>query len=131
MGPDALRNTPVARAFSDVLTDLSELISKELRLARAEMAEKITTKLRASVWMAIAGVLALIVLLLLAEAAVFAVASFGLAMHWACLTIALALALIAGGAFLYGRSAAAEELTPSRTMNQITRDIRTAKEQLL
>jgi hypothetical protein len=40
--------------------------------------------------MAIAGVLALIVLLLLAEAAVFAVASFGLAMHWACLTIALA-----------------------------------------
>jgi uncharacterized integral membrane protein len=120
----------VARAFSDVLTDLSELISKELRLARAEMAEKITTKLRASVWMAIAGVLALIVLLLLAEAAVFAVASFGLAMHWAFLTIALALALLAGGAFLYGRSAAAEELTPSRTMNQITRDIRTAKEQL-
>jgi hypothetical protein len=80
--------------------------------------------------MAIAGVLALIVLLLLVEAVVFAVASFGLAMHWACLAVAVALALIAGGAFLYGRSAAAEELTPSRTMNQINHDISTVKEQL-
>jgi len=44
--------------------------------------------------------------------------------------LAVALALISGGAFLYGRSAAGEELTPSRTMNQITRDIRIAKEQL-
>lgn len=130
MAHDALRNTAVARAFSDVLTDLSDLISKELRLAKAEIANKITTKLQASVWMALAGVLGLIVLLLLVEAAVFAVASFGLAMYWACLAVAGALALIAAGVFLYGRSGAAEELTPSRTMNQITRDISTAKEQL-
>jgi putative superfamily III holin-X len=130
MAHDALRNTAVARAFSDVLTDLSDLISKELRLAKAEIADKVTTKLQASVWMALAGVLGLTVLLLLVEAAVFAVASFGLAMYWACLAVAGALALIAAGVFLYGRSAAAEELTPSRTMNQITRDISTAKEQL-
>jgi putative superfamily III holin-X len=130
MAHDALRNTAVARAFSDVLTDLSDLISKELRLAKAEIADKITAKLQASVWMAVAGVLGLIVLLLLVEAAVFALASVGLAMHWACLVVASALALVAAGAFLYGRFAAAEELTPSRTINQITRDISTAKEQL-
>jgi uncharacterized protein YacL len=129
MAHDALRNTAVARAFSDVLADLSDLTSKELRLAKAEIADKITTKLQASVWLAVAGVLGLIVLLLLVEAAVFALASFGLAMHWACLAVAGALVVVAAGAFLYGRSAA-EELIPSRTINQITRDISTAKEQL-
>jgi len=127
---DALRNTPVTRAFSDVLTDLSDLISKELRLAKAEIADKIASKLQASLWMAVAGVLGLVVLLLLVEAAVFAVASFGFALHWACLLVAGAVALIAVGAFLYGRSAAAEDIMPSRTMNQINQDIRTAKEQL-
>jgi hypothetical protein len=127
---DALRNRPVTRAFSDVLTDLSDLISKEMRLAKAEIADKIASKLQASLWMAVAGVLGLVVLLLLVEAAVFAVASFGFALHWACLLVAGAVALIAVGAFLYGRSVAAENITPSRTMNQINQDIRTAKEQL-
>jgi Putative Actinobacterial Holin-X, holin superfamily III len=130
MAHDALRNTAVARAFSDVLTDLSDLTSKELRLAKAEIADKITSKLQASVWLALAGLLGLVALLLLVEAAVLALASFGLAIHWACLAVAGALALVAAGAFVYGRSAAAEELTPSRTINQITRDISTAKEQL-
>jgi Putative Actinobacterial Holin-X, holin superfamily III len=130
MAHDALRNTPVTRAFSDVLTDLSDLISKELRLAKAEMADKIATKLQGSVWVAIAGLFGLVVLLLLVEAAVFAVASFGFALHWACLLVAGALALIAVGAFLYGRLAAGADITPSRTINQITNDINTVKEQL-
>jgi len=130
MARDVLHNTAVMRAFSDMLTDLSDLISKELRLAKVEIADKIATKLQASVWMAIAGLLGIVVLLLLVEAAVFAVASLGFALHWACLLVAGTLALIAVGAFLYGRSAAAEAITPSRTMNQITQDIRIAKEQL-
>jgi len=127
---EALRNTPVTRALSEVVADLSDLLSKELRLAKAEIVDKVSTKLQASVWMAVAGVLGLVVLMLLIEAAVFAVASFGFAIHWACLMVAGVIALIAIGAFVYGRSAAAEEMTPSRTVNQIKQDIRTAKEQL-
>jgi uncharacterized membrane protein YdjX (TVP38/TMEM64 family) len=88
-----------------------------------EITEKITSRLRASVWMVVAGILGLIAALLVVEAAVFAIAHFGLALHWGCLLVATV--LVAGGAaaFYHGRSAAEEELLPMRTARQITQDI--------
>jgi hypothetical protein len=68
--------------------------------------------------------------LLLVEAAVFAIASFGIALHWSCLIVAGILAVAAAAAFFQGRSAAQDELLPTRTARQISQDIRTAKEQL-
>jgi hypothetical protein len=46
------------------------------------------------------------------------------------LLVAAVLAVAAAIAFFYGRSLAAEELLPERTVKQVTRDIKTAKEQL-
>ena len=68
--------------------------------------------------------------LLLVEAAVFAIASFGLALHWSCLLVAAVLAAGAAAAFYHGRSIAEDELLPTRTAKQISQDIKTAKEQL-
>jgi Putative Actinobacterial Holin-X, holin superfamily III len=68
--------------------------------------------------------------LLVVEAAVFAIASFGLALHWACLVVAAVLAAAAIAAFSYGRSAMDDDLIPKRSVRQISQDIRTAKEQL-
>jgi hypothetical protein len=80
--------------------------------------------------MAVAGALGLAAALLLVEAAVFAIASFGIALHWSCLIVAGILAVAAAAAFFQGRSAAQDELLPTRTARQISQDIRTAKEQL-
>ena len=72
----------------------------------------------------------LIAALLVVEAAVFALASLGLELHWACLLVAAVLAAAGAAAFYHGRSVAETELLPTRTVRQVTQDIKTAKEQL-
>jgi hypothetical protein len=130
MAYDTLRNSGVVRVLTDLLADLSDLVQKEIRLARAEVTEKISAKLQASVWMVAAGLLGLIAALLIVEAAVFAIADYGLALHWACLLVAVILAAAGGAVFYHGRSLADEELRLTRSARQVTRDIQTAKEQL-
>jgi hypothetical protein len=130
MALEHTKQTTLPRILSTVVGDLADLVQKELRLARTEIVGKLSTKLQAGIWMAAAGVFGLITLLLLVEAAVFAIASFGIALHWSCLIVAAAIALLAGAAFLKGRADAQEEITPTRTINQIKQDISTAKEQL-
>ena len=105
-------------------------VAQELKAVGAEVTEKITSRLKASIWMVGAGLLALIAGLLVVEAAVFAIASFGLALHWACLVVAGVLAAGALAAFYYGRSVADDDLLPKRSARQISQDIRTTKEQL-
>lgn len=130
MALDRLQHSGLAQAFTDLLADLGDLLQKEMQLAKAEVTEKITSRLKASIWMVGAGLLALIAGLLVVEAAVLAIASFGLALHWACLVVAGVLAAGALAAFYYGRSVADDDLLPERSARQISQDIRTAKEQL-
>lgn len=130
MALDRLQHSGLAQAFTDLLADLGDLLQKEMQLAKVEVTEKITSRLKASIWMVGAGLLALIAGLLVIEAAVFAIASFGLALHWACLVVAGVLAAGALAAFYYGRSVADDDLLPKRSARQISQDIRTAKEQL-
>jgi hypothetical protein len=130
MALDRLQNSSLTRALTDLLADLAELVQKELQLAKTEITEKITARLRASVWMVVAGVLGMVAVLLVVEAAVFAIASFGLALYWSCLLVAAVLAAGGAAAFYHGRSMAEEEFLPTRTARQISQDIKTAKEQL-
>jgi len=129
MAHERLLNSGLTRALTDLLADLADLVQKEMQLAKTEIAEKITARLRASVWMVAAGILGLIATLLLLEAVVFAIASFGVPLHWSCLLVAAALAAGAFATFYHGRSVAEEGLVPTRTANQITQDIKTVKEQ--
>jgi uncharacterized protein YacL len=130
MGHERLRNSGLVQALTDLLADFADLLRKELQLAKTEITEKIVSRLRASVWMVVAGVLGMVAALLLVEAAVFAIASFGIALHWSCLLVAAVLAAAAAAAFFQGRAAAQDELLPTRTAKQISHDIKTAKEQL-
>ena len=128
---ETLKDSRLTQTLSDVVGSLADLFQKEMRLARAEISEKIATKLQGAAWMAAAGVLGLIAALLLVQALVFGIASFfGIALHWSCLIVAALFAGAAGAAFLGGRAQVQEELTPSRTINQIKQDIATTKEQL-
>jgi Putative Actinobacterial Holin-X, holin superfamily III len=130
MAHDRLLTSGLTRALTELLADLADLARKEMQLAKAEVTEKITSGLRASVWMIAAGVLGLIAALLMVEAAVFAIASFGLALHWSCLLVAAVLAAGGAAAFYHARSVAEDNLLPTRTAKQITQDIKIAKEQL-
>lgn len=130
MALDRLQNSGLTRALTDLLADLAELVQKELQLAKTEIAEKITARLRASAWMVAAGLLAMVAGLLVVQAAVFAIASFGLALYWSCLLVAAILIAGAAAAFYHGRALAEEDLLPTRTARQISQDIKATKEQL-
>lgn len=130
MALERVKDATLPHAVSDVVTDLADLFQKELRLGRAEVSDKIATKLQAGAWISAAGVLALIAGVFALQAAVLGIASFGIPMHWASLIVAGVIAAIAVIAFLKGRSDAKEELAPSRTIKQVKRDISTVKEQL-
>jgi len=130
MALEHTKQATLPRIISTVVSDLADLVQKEFQLARTEIVDKLSTKLQATVWMAGAGLLGLIALLLLVQAAVFAISSFGVAMHWSCLIVAGGVAVIAAAAFLKGRADAKEELTPTRTITQVKRDISIVREQL-
>ncbi|HEY7245298.1 MAG TPA: phage holin family protein [Xanthobacteraceae bacterium] len=130
MAPERLKDATLPQTLSEVLADLADLLQKELRLAKAEISAKISTKLNAGFWMLAAALLAVLAVIVLLQAIIFAIASYGIAMYWSCLIVAAALAVIAAVAFAKGRADAREDLRPERTITQIKRDISTAKEQL-
>jgi hypothetical protein len=130
MAHEQLKTSALPRALSDVVADLADLFQKEMRLARAEISAKISSKLQAGIWMSVAGVLGLVAALLLVQALVFGIASFGIALHWSCLIVAGVMAAGGALAFLKGRADAQEDMTPTVTIRQIKQDITTAKEQL-
>jgi anaerobic C4-dicarboxylate transporter len=127
---DGIRNSALVRIVADVLEDLPDLMQKEVRLAQAEFTAKIKDGVQASAWMLVAGLLGLVTFLILSQAAVFAIASLGLAVHWSCLIVAAVIGGCAAVIFLYGRSTMPNTLVPTRSVSQLSEDIRTVKEQL-
>jgi len=117
-------------AFSKVVTDLADLMQKEMQLARAELSEKLSISIRAGVWMSAAAVLAITSVFLIVQASVLGLsAATGIALHWSCLIVAAVLAAAAGAGFSKGRADVPEQLTPDRAINQVKQDISVAKEQ--
>ncbi len=114
---DDLRNSGLSR-------------QKEIRLARAEVSEKIGARLQAIVWIGAASVLALVTVLIVLEGVVFALIAWGWSPYLSCLLVAAVLAALTLILFSYGRSLLAEDLLPSRTARQLNQDVKTAKEQL-
>jgi len=131
---DGLRKAPLPRTLADVLGDFADLVSKQIQLARAEMAAKMAANLSsalfASAWVIVAALLFLLAGVLLIEGAVFALASMGIALYWSCCIAAAVLAVVGAGLFMYARSAARDSLTPARSIRQINKNVHAAKEQL-
>jgi uncharacterized membrane protein YqjE len=127
---ESLKNTALAGAFSNVIGDLADLVQKEMRLARAELSAKLSTKLRAGLWMSVAAVFAIFAAMVVVQAAIFGIAAYGITLHWSCLIVAAVLAVLGAAAYAMGSADAREDVTPARTIHQVKQDIATAKEQL-
>lgn len=127
---DGIRNSALLRTITDVLEALPDLFRKEIRLAQVELGQKIKDGVKASVWMIMAGFLAVVSFFVLIEAAVFGIASLGLALHWSCLIVAAVIGAVAAASYFCGRSAMPDTLVPTRSVREINEDIRTVKEQL-
>jgi uncharacterized membrane protein YqjE len=123
-----LRHSALSHAVGAVLQDVSDLVQKEVQFARAELASNLSAVVRMVAGIAIATVFALVALLALVGAVIFALISRGLAPHIACLVVSGVAAVIAIIAYAAGQSRAS--VTPSRTIQQMSADVRTAKEHL-
>jgi hypothetical protein len=124
------RDASLIGAASDLLTAFSDLVRKELRLARAEISQKLSQGLRSVVWIVAAAILGLLAVALVAEAAVFALTSAGLALYWSCLIVAAILAVLAAIAFYAGQVGISGDLSPARTVRQFNEAVKSATEQL-
>ena len=117
-------------AFSRVITDLADLMQKEMRLARAELSEKLSITIRAGVWMSVATVFAILAALVVVQACVLGLsAATGIALHWSSLIVAALLAAAGGVAFAKGKADVPEQLAPDRALHQVKQDLAVAKEQ--
>ena len=117
-------------AFSRVITDLADLMQKEMRLARAELSEKLSITIRAGAWMSVAAVLAIVAALLVVQSCVLGLsAATGIALHWSSLIVAAVLAAAGGAAFAKGKADVPDQIAPDRALNQVKQDIAVANEQ--
>lgn len=130
MAADRLRDTALPTAFSNVIADVADLFQKEIQLAKAELSQKLATKVRGGFWIFGAGILFLLAGAVLCQALVIWIATLGIALHLACIIVSAALLGLAALAYLAGRRDVGEALTPDRSIHQIKEDIRTTKEQL-
>lgn len=127
---ETLRDSPFVDTVGNLFRDFSDLARKEIRLAKAELAEKLSSRIAGMVWMAVAGVLGFVSFLLILAAIVFGIASLGVPLHWSFLIVAVVLALAAAVAFFYGRSLSQESLLPEKTMRQVQEDMSAVREQM-
>jgi len=130
MNRERLKHPTLPEAFSEVLSDVAELFRKELRLAKAELASNVSTKLRGGIWLAITGLLGLAAFALVLGSLVSWVATLDISLPAAFLIVAAGVGLAAILTYLAGRKDAEKALAPSRTIRQVKQDIDITKEQL-
>jgi uncharacterized membrane protein YqjE len=128
---DFHRISAAVRSFGDLFGDVTDLFGKELRLAQSELKHGLANLTQAAVLFVVMGVIALIAVMLLLVGIVHFIASFGLALHWSYMLVALALLVVAGIIFYVARAkASADNLIPKRTLVQLGETARTLKEQI-
>lgn len=126
-----LRRRRLPDLFADVVADGSALFQSEVRLARAEVSDKITNLTRGLTMLVIGAVLLIPALVVLMTALVSALADQGT-------DPTLAAAIVGGAALLVGivllwagmRSFKADNLVPRATIRQLKHDASLAKEQV-
>ena len=127
---EALKTSSFGRVLSEVFEDVGLLFQQEMKLAKTEVSLIVADQVRAVIYMMVAGLFGLVALLLLCQAAVFALVNAGFSAPVACLIVAAAAILIALIVFVVARSNLTRAPVPTRAMNQVKQDIATAKESL-
>jgi Putative Actinobacterial Holin-X, holin superfamily III len=124
-------NRSIPEIFTDVLTQLTNLASKEGQLARTEISEKVT-QVAVGLGLIVGGAVLLIpALVVLLQAGVSAlITSNVLVEPWSSLAVggtALLLGLVLAGTGM--NRLKADTLVPNKTIHQIQRDVSVAKRQ--
>lgn len=128
---DGTQNKGTTGLISEVLTHVSNLVRKEVDLARAEVSENVSRAGVAIGLLAGALIVALVALNVLAAALVAAIAELGLDAGWAALIVGGVLAIVAFAMVSKGtKDLKLSSLAPSRTAKNVRRDATVVKESI-
>ena len=127
---DQARNQTMPELLRSIIGDTSTLVKKGAELAKAEIVEGVTARLKAVASLAAAGVLGLLALVFLALSA--AVALDTVVPPWASrLIVAGGFLLLLGVAVLFGlRRMKSPSLAPEQTKRTVKEDVEWARHQL-
>jgi uncharacterized membrane protein YqjE len=122
---------PLTSVLTQVVSEVAYLLQTEIRLARAELNEKVSHLASGGAMIGIGAILALAGLFVVLLAVVAWLAVAGLPEEWA-LTLVGAVALLAGaGIAMKGvNDIKTSDLVPNRTIGQVKADYSVVKEQV-
>jgi hypothetical protein len=131
--PTPKEDRPLGSLLGDLMGDVTELVRKEIQLAKAELSEKTSQAIAGVTSLAIGGLIAFAGLLVLLDAAVYGLAELlGNVPLWASALVVGVVVLGAGMVLLLkGRAnLSAENLAPRRTVEAMRQNAETIKEQV-
>ena len=123
-----LQSAPTGELFGTLFRQGSELLRKELELARAEIGETVKATMQLTMGMVMAGVFALVALATLCAAAVLGLSN-AMEPWMAALIVGVVLLAIAGVMAMVAKNKAAKKPL-ERTQRTLKEDVRWAKERL-
>jgi F0F1-type ATP synthase membrane subunit c/vacuolar-type H+-ATPase subunit K len=117
--------------FGEALRESSDLAQKEFALFRSEMIQNVRTMFFGLAMVVVAAIFAIAAIMLLTESLVEWLAGVVGSEALAALIVGVAMAAIAIGLGLYGRSTITSfTLTPQRTMRSVKRDAQVLSERV-
>ena len=120
---------PLVSVVTHVASDLAYLVQTEIRLARAEIGEKLSAVSNAGTYLAVAGVIALCGLMVLLFDIAQWLAVAGMPLEWGLLIVAIVTLAIGGMLAIIGvNRLKGSALVPTRTLEQMREDYAVAKE---
>lgn len=120
----------LADLLSDLIREVTGLMRSEGRLARTEIAEAARTIAGGTELMAAGAVLLAVAMIVLVQALIIALAPY-VGPGWAATVVGAALGLLGAVLILRGQKAVrSARLIPERALEQTSRDVRLAKEQI-
>jgi putative superfamily III holin-X len=123
------RERPLASVMTQVVSDLAYLLQTEIRLARAEISEKVSQAANGGAFIGVAAILLLTGLFVLLLAAVRWLEIAGLPDQWGLLLVGGAVVALGITLALLGmKNLKGSALVPDRTIEQVRADINVAKE---
>ncbi|HEY0076920.1 MAG TPA: phage holin family protein [Abditibacteriaceae bacterium] len=123
-------NKSLGELFSDLSGDLSNLMRKEVQLAKTEMSENISRTVKNAILLVVAALFVVFALFALIVAAICGLSTV-VAPWLAALIVAGALLVIAGALAMIGLNALKKaSLAPKETVRTLQEDVQWAKQQI-
>jgi uncharacterized membrane protein YqjE len=124
------KNRPITSLLTHVVSEVAYLLQTEIRLAKAEIGEKISSAAFGAGMIGGGAVLLLAGLIVLLFGAVQWLVIAGMPHEWAFLLVGFVVLAAGAGLAMFGlRSFKGSELMPNRTIEQVRADFSIVKEQ--